>query len=147
MNDLVPVLVIGTAVFGTYKLFELFVRKNERILTIEKLIQLCENDDENQKRLKIKLPLFSTGNPDFGYWPLRISLLLIGIGLGCLIGFLIQASVFGLDFNSYRDYIHRVGELYFMINFASISIFGGIGLLSAFLIEQKMKAKNKETER
>jgi len=144
MNDLIPFLVVGIIVLGIYKLFELFIRKNERLIMIEKLTQLYENDDENQKQMKIKLPILSGYDSGYGFWPLRISLLLIGIGLGCLIGFLIQLGVFGLDFHSYSEYVHKVGGLAFIINFASISIFGGIGLLAAFLIEQKIKLRKKD---
>ena len=146
MDSLVPIFVVGFITLCVYKLFELYAKRKERILMIEKLAHLCENNEDTEKRLKIQLPLISVNNSDFGYWPLRISLLLIGIGIGCLCAFLLQMSAFGHSFESYRDYVNKLGDIVFIINFASISIFGGIGLLTAFLIEQKMKTKKKEED-
>jgi len=94
--------------------------------------------------LKIQLPLIYGSNSDFGFWPLRISLLLIGIGLGCLLSFVLQGATFGFNYNNYWDYYNHYAGIIVMINFATITTLGGIGLLIAFLIEQKMKRKKGE---
>ena len=142
--DFTAIFIIGFIVLGTYKLFELFAKRKERQLMIEKLAHLWEGDEDNEKRLKIQLPLISADNPDFGYWPLRISLLLIGIGLGCLLSFFLQSQTFGFNYDNYWDYYNHYAGIIVMINFATITTLGGIGLLIAFLIEQKMKRKKGE---
>jgi len=145
--DLDAIFIVGFLTLGTYKLFELFAKRKERILMIEKLAQLCVNEEDNEKPLKIRLPFILEGNSNLGFSSLRISLLLIGIGAGCLFAFFIQYFTFaGYSLESYRDYFRKFGELIVLINFASISICGGIGLLIAFLVEQKMKRKEKEED-
>ena len=142
MLDLTPILVVGFVMLAIYKLFELFVKKNERTLMIEKFASLCENKEDSDEKLKIRLPFISGNDFAFGFWPLRISLLLIGIGTGCLLSLLIQISYFNLSpIDSYRDWGHQFRDFVGLVNFSSISIMGGIGLLAAFLIEQKMKKK------
>jgi hypothetical protein len=127
MNDLGPVLIVGTLVLGTYKLFELFVRKSERLAIIEKLVALS---DDKVVSGSIKLPDISFGKPDNGSWALRIALLLIGVGLGFLLGFFTRYYYFG----SANGWEAR--ELTSVIYLAFIAIFGGAGLLAAYLIEQ-----------
>jgi len=128
MMFLVPIFIVGFITLGIYKILELYAKKKERTLLIEKLASLVENEGDEEKRLKIQIP-FIIGNDSIS-WSLRISLLLIGVGAGCLLAFFVR---FNSSIESY--------DLIAMINFASISFFGGIGLLAAFLIEQKMKAK------
>ena len=152
MYNLVPIFIVGFVMLAVYKVFELFAKRKERIFMIEKLAHLCENEDDKEKSLKIKLPFISSDDLDFGYWPLRISLLLVGIGAGCLVAFFIQIIYVSIYFdtfsnshvNSYRDWVHQFRDLIALVNFASISLFGGIGLLVAYLIEQK---KRKEERR
>jgi len=140
MNNLVPIFIVGFCMLAVYKVFELFAKRKERILFIEKLANLCENEDDKEKSLKLKLPFISSNDLDFGYWPLRISLLLMGIGAGCLVSFLIQMFCFNSsNFQEYREWVHQFQDLVVLVNFASISFFGGIGLFVAYLIEQKKK--------
>lgn len=129
MVYLVPIFIVGFIVLGVYKVLELFAKKKERLLLIDKLSSLTENEEENEKRAKIQIPLILSG--DSASWPLRISLLLIGIGAGCLFAFFIQISDVIPSAND------QFNSLVIMVNFASISFFGGIGLFIAFLIEQK----------
>jgi hypothetical protein len=144
MNNLVPIFIIGILVLGTYKLVELFVRKNERLAIIEKLFTLSDNKEISGA---IKLPNISLGNDNKGSWPLRISLLLIGIGLGCLLAFITQYGLFDSFIDTQnqeltREARHQIYSIESITNFSFISIFGGIGLLIAYLIESK-QAKNK----
>ena len=136
MLDLTAISNMGFITVGIYKLFELFVRRNERLLMIEKFASLCEREGEGEERMKIRLPFIFGDDSSLGFWPLRISLLLIGIGAGCLLSVLIQ-----INLESYRDSLGNLRRLTDLVGFASISIMGGIGLLVAFLIEQKMKKK------
>ncbi len=122
MNDLVPILVIATLTIGVYRMIELFVRRNERMAIIDKLTSNLKPDDVN---MDMNLSFFA---PNRGTsWALRLALLLIGIGIGALIGFFIV--MYYSQFDSYR----AEGTIYL----SCISIFGGVGLLIAYLIEQK----------
>ncbi|MDR1610812.1 MAG: hypothetical protein LBS08_04800 [Candidatus Symbiothrix sp.] len=131
--DFTPVFIVGFLVFGTYKMLELFVRKKERLDIIEKFTSL------NLESAKpVRLPNILYEKQDYGSWPLRISLLLMGIGLGFLCTFFIQMY--------YRESIHWDQKR--MLDFASIAFsiafFGGLGLFIAFLIE--LKQKNKQSK-
>jgi len=130
MNDLVPILVVGFSILGVYKIFELYAKRKERILMIEKLAFLAENKEDDENRLKIRIPLVIDGDSGFGFWPLRISLLLIGIGAGCLVAFFIRIN-----------YSNMSWDLISLANTASILFFGGIGLLAAYFIEQRKRAQ------
>jgi len=138
MVNLVPIFIVGFIILGAYKVFELFVKKKEWTLFIEKLASLYENEEDKEKRLKFQLPVFEMN--DYSSWPLRIALLLAGIGAGCLVAFFIQIIYFN-DFHtqSFQDWSNQFRDLILLINFASISLLGGIGLLIAYLIEQKKK--------
>ena len=131
---LIPICVVGFLVLGTYKTFELFARRKERELLIEKLSLLAENKEDDKNRLKIRLPFIGDGDSGFGFWPLRISLLLIGIGAGCLVAFFIRINS-GSDLS---------WDLTSLINVASILMFGGIGLLIAYFIEQRKRMKKED---
>jgi len=132
MADLVPILVVGFSVLGIYKILELYAKRKERILMIEKLASLVENKEDDENRLKIRLPFVVDGDSGFGFWSLRISLLLIGIGAGFLFAFFMQIQ--------YPD-MHW--SLISLANTAAILFFGGIGLLAAYFIEQKKRAEKK----
>ena len=70
----------------------------------------------------------------------RIGLLLVGIGLGLLIGFFIVLNTYGYmrgdDYYQSRD----MAEL---IYGSTTLLFGGIGLVSAFIIEHRIKSLQK----
>jgi hypothetical protein len=133
------IFIVGFIVLGIYKTFELFVRRNERIAVIEKLSLIFEKNESPQS---IDLPNITFGKKEYGSWALRISLLLIGIGAGCLLSFIIQISAFGPEVISNRsdDYYHYQ-NLISLINFACIALLGGLGLLSAYFIELKQRDK------
>jgi len=129
--DFTPIFIVGFIMLCVYKVFELLVRRKERTLLIEKLVSLSENGEDTEKRLQLQLP--SIGTIDSGSWTLRIALLLIGIGGGCLLAFFFRLQYPGMSW-----------DLISLSNFACISLFGGIGLLIAFLIEQKKKVEKKD---
>ena len=114
---------------GIYGLFELFVRKQERLKIIEKI---SDKFDGSVFEGKFNLP-------DYGYKisfsALKIGCMFIGIGLGLLIGFFIV-------------YFMRIGsnQEKSIIYGSSVLLFGGIGLIVAFLIELRLSKKNKPKE-
>ena len=137
--ELTAIFIVGFCVWGIYKIFELFVKRKERLILIEKLSVLGENKDINIPSVYLKSDKKS---PPF----LSISLLLIGIGVGCILAFYAQYYYFDSflkhDLNNWgvRD---NVNQIKFVLNFSFIAIFGGLGLLTAYLIESK-KLKNQD---
>jgi len=132
MNYLVPIFVVGICVLGIYRLFELFVRKNERMAIIERLGEQIKLSDAN---VDLNLPIFQQAN---GNWALKISLLLIGIGIGLLVGFVFELAATNGDLAAYSNNGNFQSKIT-VVYFASVAIFGGIGLLGAYFIEQKKK--------
>ena len=116
MMDFITIpLVVGTITLGIYKLFELFVCRKERIAMIEKLT--------------FHVPVSGSG------------LLMLGIGLGLLVAFFICINSFpGYTASRNWDVERQASVVYG----ACVLLFGGAGLLAAFLIEMKIQKKEKE---
>ena len=128
MDFITAPLVVGFICLGIYALFELFVRRKERLLIIEKI----------SADLGKRLSLPSYGLPRFSFSSLKTGCLLMGIGLGILVGFfcnlIVAANSHSLDFrNEYEAISSAYG--------ASVLLFGGLGLIVAFVIETNMKKK------
>lgn len=134
--NLTPVLVVGIIVWGIYSLFELFVKRRERLAIIDKIEKL--NSTEFGEGIKIPLVI---SNNSSRFTSLKIALLMIGIGLGCCIAFFLHGSILS-DFRS-DDYHLRENfyEIKSMIYFSCIALFGGIGLLVSYFIESYQKNK------
>ena len=117
MMDFISVpLVVGIVCAGIYGLFELFVRKRERLAIIEKI---GDKLDASAFDGKLGLPNYMR---NFSFSSLKAGCLLAGIGLGLLVGFIINMC---------------------MAYGASVLLFGGIGLIIAFVIELKLGKNNK----
>ena len=124
-------LIIGIVCAAIYGLFELFVRKKERLAIIEKI-----GDKLDASAFDMKIGLHRLANGSFT--SLKAGCLLTGIGLGLLVGFLISSTV-NLDMDNWSG-----RELISTVYGASVLLFGGIGLIVAFVIELKLsKYKNK----
>lgn len=134
MMDFIMVpLIVGIVCAGIYGLFELFVRKKERLAIIEKIGDKLEPSAFD---VKIGLPRLAT---NFSFSSLKTGCLLAGIGLGLLVGFIISVSLTDFNLDGRRELISTVYG-------ASVLLFGGIGLILAFVIELKLskeKDKNK----
>lgn len=136
-NFLTAPLVIGIICAGIYGLFELFVRKNERLTLIEKLGDKLGTPGYDGK---ISLPSYT--GVRFSFSALKLGLLLVGIGLGLLVGF-----IFCL--NAIPNYPNcenwgRMVDTASIVYGASIMLFGGAGLVAAFLIELFIAKKKKD---
>ena len=141
-------LVVGMITLGIYKLFELFVRKRERLTIIEKISEKFDTSMfENQVSFSTKV----FNNISFG--SLKVGCLLIGVGLGLMVGFFISMFAFGyynllsVSFTPGAidwDKVNQVKEMVGIVYGASVFIFGGIGLLVAFILEMKYTGKNKK---
>lgn len=130
MENLMIVATVAI-VFGTiYKLFELFVGRKERLMLIDKLSENSLTDGK-----------FKGLNMSSSYSALRFGCLLLGLGFGILMGYIIVC-------NSLPDYFMndvniRVRETVSVIYGASTLLGGGIGMLAAFIIEVFISKKIK----
>ena len=135
MLDFIMVpLVCGIFVLGFYKLFELFVCKKERLLIIEKMGEKFTPD-----MLEHKLSFSSIGK--FSSSALKFGCLFMGLGLGLLIGYLICTATLE-GYAEMESFNRNMRETSSVVYSACILLFGGLGLLTAFLIELKIN-KNK----
>ena len=126
-NFIIPPLVFGIVTLGIYKLFELFVCRKERLTIIEKM-----GEKFTSGMLEHKINFSYIGNSSFS--ALKWGCLLMGLGLGLL-------TAFAIHYN-FQDFVSKQWDIQSMVYGASVLMFGGLGLLIAFLIELKIN-KNK----
>lgn len=128
-------LVVGLVVLGIYGLFELFVRRKERLAIIEKI---GDKLDASALAGKFSLPAYSTFK--FSFSSLKIGCFLMGIGLGLLI-----ASFFSLSLSPEYSRLEGISSWDLASNLygACVLLCGGLGLIVAFIIETTMAKKNK----
>jgi len=135
MMDFITIpLVIGIVCAGIYGLFELFARRKERLAIIEKI---GDKLDASAFEGKLGLPSYMR---NFSFSALKVGCLMAGLGLGILVGFFISIGMADQIRNFDR---WGFGEITGTIYGASVLLFGGLGLLIAFLLELKI-AKKKE---
>ena len=135
---MVPTLfAIVTA--GIYGIFELIIRRKERLAIIDKFSDKIDSSKLLENGAFLPLPKFN----GFSFGTLRVAGFLIGMGLGIIVGFLAAKYLFCIDI---YDSNYRIRELLWTVVGASIFVFGGLGLLVAFLVELKHNhsAKNKK---
>ncbi len=128
MEDIIIPVVVGIVTYGIYKLFELFVRRKERLTIIEK-IDFSGGDD--------KKPMDLSFGENSGKFPaLRLGSLFAGIGLGLLIAFIVSSCLYPMSI--WENMGHKTREIVGVLYGGSIFLFGGIGLLVSFVIEKKL---------
>ncbi|MDR1357437.1 MAG: hypothetical protein LBJ58_07200 [Tannerellaceae bacterium] len=137
MEFIMTMVVVAICVTGTYRLFELYARRKERMALIEKIGDQLDASSITGKIIGYNPPV------QFRFGALKASCLLIGVGLGLFIAFIIDISVAEIQVYD-SQWIHErvLGTLYG----ASVLLFGGIGLLTAFIIELKMSKKSEEKD-
>ena len=129
-------IVVGIVTLGIYKLFELFARKKERLAMIEKI---GEKFDASMVEGKFSFPAKTIDHSTFV--TLKVACLLLGVGLGLLVGFFIALNTIGI-FNDNGNWQYR--ESASIIYGASVLLFGGLGLLVAFLLEMRQIKKSEK---
>lgn len=138
MMDFISIpAVIGIITFGIYKMFELFVHKKERLNIIEKLGDKFGslNSDSN-----LSIPALENTSK---FNTLKIACLLLGVGCGLMIGYFICLnSVQGYNTGDYLA--HNLYQTVSVIYGASVLLFGGLGLLVAFLVEMNYSKRKSE---
>lgn len=133
MMDFITVpLVTGIVFLAFYKVIELFARRKERMAIIDKIdFSSSTNvfDSFDYGRLHISFSALKTGS------------LLIGIGLGMLIGLMLHLHITTIhDLDVFIGKRELVGIAYG----APVLLFGGLGLIVAFMIEMKINLKEKK---
>jgi len=130
---LIP-LVVGIITAGIYGLFELFARRKERLAIIEKI---GDRLDASAFEGKLGLPSYMR---NFSFSALKIGSMMAGIGLGLLIAFFICLGISHSGGIPDSGWGHR--EYVSVVYGASVLLFGGIGLLVAFIVEMNLAKKN-----
>jgi len=140
MLDFISVpLIVGICVAGVYGLFELYARRKERLAIIEKI---GNNIDANAFKTQWTLPNL---RQKFSFSALKVGCLLMGIGLGLLIGFIIHYNLIISGTLTNGDDCWRYNDLTATAYGASVLLCGGAGLVIAFLIEARTNRKNSPT--
>ncbi|MDP3435727.1 MAG: hypothetical protein Q8S04_00635 [Bacteroidales bacterium] len=126
----IPV-TFGIGAYAFYKLVELFARKKERIMIIERLSQISSTNIENLDISRIFGDGKSFSNK---FLALRIGSLLMGLGLGLLVGIGIANNIYGVSSSISYETLQSMSVVYG----ASTLCFGGLGLIIGFIVEAKM---------
>ena len=136
MNFLEGPLICGIVFFFIYMIFELFVRKNERVLLIEKMGQSLNPEDSSllKSHFSTLLPSFSKKS----FSSLRIGCLFVGLGLGLLVGLFLCLNFRHIDNNWERETFYSVSYG------ASVLLFGGLGLIISYIIESRSAKKDEK---
>ena len=134
MNGILVLLGFISFFLLVYKLFELFARKRERLLVLDKIEILGKAEWAGKN---IQLPGFS----GFSFSALKSGCLLVGLGVGIFVAFLICSL--GFDLYTTGDVTYQAVRLETVIYSASVLLFGGIGLLAAFVLELTMERKER----
>ena len=119
--------VVGIITLGIYKLFELFVRKKERLIIIDKIGDKLTPDILNGKID------FSTNIPKFSFSALKFGCLFMGLGIGLLVAFAVHYN--------FADFVESSYQIESAIYGSCVLLFGGIGLIAAFIVELKLGKK------
>ncbi len=129
--DVTPVFIVAIIFSFTYKIFDLFVRRKERMTIIDKL---NFNSPKNDIEISQKLISDISNGSNNKFTALKWGSLAIGMGAG-----LFSYGLFMLDSTIHDDWLLRSTLC------SSLTLIGGgIGLIVAFLIENSMRKSEKE---
>lgn len=131
--DITPIFICAIVFGCIYKIFELFVRKNERMRIIDKVEQIGALPAVDPQRLT---SLFYQSS-DNRFKALRWGLLAVGIGVGlvCYVAACVSESS-----------IRANWRLESSLCSALVLLGGGLGLVIAFLIENKLRNNHRDEE-
>ena len=119
--------VVGIITLGIYKLFELFVRKKERLIILDKI-----GDKLTPDILSGQID-FSTNIPKFSFSALKFGCLFMGLGIGMLVAFAVHYN--------FADFVENAYYVRSAVYGSCVLLFGGLGLLIAFIVELKVSKK------
>ena len=138
-------VVVTFIVFSfIYMVFELFARRGERKMLIEKIVEIGKADVGRY----LNEYLGNTGMANIfrmkSRGSIRGALLMLGIGIGVMAGFFINYLLVGDAYlTSRRHWDVCNEEVVVVVYIASVCIFGGLGMLIAYFIERKENGKLK----
>ena len=139
-RDLVGPLIMGSICYSTYMVFELFVRRDERMKLIEKIGQHFDPKDYSFPKFNSLLPAFSKKS----FTSLRLGCLFTGIGLGLLVGLFLSVYMnTKLDIGGNSQW--HIETFYNVAYGSSVLFFGGFGLLVSYFIENKATKKEDQS--
>ena len=119
--------VVGIITLGIYRLFELFVRKKERLIIIDKI-----GDKLTPEILSGKID-FSTNIPKLSFSALKFGCLFIGLVISMLVAFAVHYN--------FADFVESSYQIRGAVYGSCVLLFGGLGLIIAFIIELKINKK------
>ena len=138
MDFITAPAIVGIGVLGIYKLFELYARRRERLTIIEKTDFMTKEP--------CRLAALEGGSGWGQFFSLRLGSLLVGIGVGLLLGFMLASVTSPAGFNEL--YAAQRGsqakELFSGIYGASVLLCGGLGLIVAFVLERRIQRKDRD---
>lgn len=132
--------IIGIIAVGVYGIFELLIRRKERIMVIE---NLGDKLDPSMIIGKLHLPSLSS-QQSFG--TIKAAGLISGIGLGLLIGFVLAQFAlpeYDVRYLGNWDYTRRYDQIVAVVYGASVLLMGGLGLIVAFIVELKISKQTR----
>ncbi len=132
MEGLVPICVVGIVFYFTYKMIELPSRRREREMMIEKMSRMDGLPSD----------LLSGSGSEFrrSFTGLRLGCLLIGVGMGLLVGLIINTM---LAHGGYSMEKWTEEPLFEVAYGAPVLVFGGLGLLCSYLLERRIPGGDK----
>lgn len=140
MGSLIAVPIVLGISYSIYKIIELFVKRRERLLLVEKISEKIDGNFNKNGSFKFNIDYESKGS----FTALRWSLLLLGIGFGLFAATMIDLSI--VTSAMYDEDSYRIENLINTVYGALPCLFGGLGLLVAYLIEIKNNKLNKKEE-
>lgn len=131
-----PLIVL--IIFGTiYKLFDLFVRREERLLLIKKIEEV-----KNVNLSGLNLNIRSGGR----FLALRCGMLALGVGLGLFVGHFFTIAFQGAwihdGINRYMDY----SDFSSVFQTSCVCFFGGLMLVISYVIERMTERKDSKKD-
>lgn len=137
MNFITEPLIVFIVFAGIYAVFELIIRRRERLAIIEKM-----GDKLDTSMLQGKMTMMNIFGKNYSFGALKSGCLIIGVGLGLLIGFFICTNVIP-GYLSQGDRWDN-GDMIGIVYGASVLLCGGLGLIGAFIVELKIRKKGQD---
>ena len=138
MDFLSPIFIIGCICYFIYLIFELFARRHERKMLIEKLDPKDLPDfAKNGYSAFVSAP--ASNEQSRSYRMLRLGMFFAGLGFGLLVtGLLIIFYIKELQ----DDYYNYHSVLYTFVSSGCLVLSTAIFVLAGFVIEYRLRRKN-----
>ena len=135
--ELTPIIIVPAIFYFVYKVLESLIRRKERLMLVEKFdLSNLQALPSSQEALHVLDYM-----PNKRFSSLRAGLLIVGLGLGLCVAWAltIGTGLYLADDGSVSARYWEYRRMFDTIFLAAPALFGGIGLLISFLMEQKMR--------